>query len=125
MSDLRKWKSERELLLAQEFNGGFSLSSAAVANNELSVWVAPGAGDEAVVVRKVVAKATYSGAGLLTIDAEGEVMWEQDLAASGAEKEFDFGELGLAGGAGASMTVRASAATSMSSGRLWVLGQRK
>jgi hypothetical protein len=125
MSAIRKWRSERELLLADEFGGRLSLSSAAVADNALSVWIAPGAADEAVVVRKVVAKAAYSGAGLLTIDADGEVMWEQDLAASGAEKEFDFGGLGVAGHAGAGVTVRASAGTSMSSGRLWVLGQRK
>ena len=125
MTDIRKWKSERELLLADEFSGRFSLSCAAVANNSLSVWIAPGGADEVVALRRIVAKAAYSGAGLLTIDAAGEVVWEQDLAASGSEKEFDFGELGVAGGAGEGMTVRASAATSMSSGRLWVLGQRK
>jgi hypothetical protein len=125
MSAIRKWRSERELLLADEFDGRFSLSSAAAADNALSVWIAPGAADEAVIVRRVVAKAAYSGAGLLTIDAEGEVIWEQDLGASGSEKEFDLGAVGVAGAAGAGITVRASAATSMSSGRLWVLGQRK
>jgi len=125
MSEIRKWKSERDLLLADEFAGRFSLSCAAVADNSLSVWIAPGADDEATVIGKVVAKAAYSGAGLLTIDADGEVIWEQDLAASGSEKDFDFGELGVAGGPGEGITVRATAGTSMSSGRLWVLGQRK
>ncbi len=125
MSEMRKWKSERELLLADEFGGRFSLSSAAVADNSLSVWIAPAGADEVVALHKVMVKATYAGAGVLTIDADGEVVWEQDLGASGSEKEFDLGAVGIAGAAGAGVTVRASAATSMSSGRLWVLGQRK
>jgi len=125
MSEIRKWKTDRELLLAREFDGRFSLSCAEVADDSLSVWIAPGGDDEAIVLSKIVAKAAYSGAGLLTIDADGEVIWEQDLGASDTEKEFDFGETGVVGGPGEGLTVRATAATSMTSGRLWVLGQRK
>ena len=125
MPEIRKWKSDRELLLADEFGGRVSASSTEVVDDAVSVAIAPGADDQIVVIGKVAAKATYSGTGLLTIEADGALIWEQDLAASDAEKEFDFGAIGLAGGPGETVTVRATAGTSMTSGRLWVLGQRK